>query len=442
MSVVDNLKQSMTRHIVSPLGLATVSYGILLVAWSFPPDVYADYVGETDRMYLNWQLLSFYTCCVTSFFVGYYIYRCFSGQRQTVQAIKLRGEFACLSLCVPVVLSSAACVIFLIKLGGRIDFVAMLAAHQGQSIKTAGMAGELVSGGWGSTVVVLTAVLWWAMYRFSQVTLTRLDRLVFYGLFGIGVFVDLLVCAATVDRTSLMPVAGGLFIIHLFRKTSGTHTRLASVLPIVCSVFATLGALFLGVSLLRGASAFKLLVASLLGYSIVSYNRLASLLAGTMSYTYGGRGAYLFPLAVRNDRLNSIIPFRSHFGWPSGDAQFLSEFVSVSAAGLNPTYIWSGTFGYIYSDIGWWCLLYLTLLGILAGYLWFEFRSGSAVGVIAYLWLAFSILFWMGGNYVFHERVVRFVTAGIVLSLYDKVVFTHRAPAPPAIAAMLARSGE
>ena len=418
----------MSLSLVSPVGLALASYIVFLGAWCFPPDLYTYYINEPDRMYLDWTLLTFYTCCVGGFLLGCALHRSIARRTEQLEPKELRGPCPSGYLCIPIILASLACIVFLLKLGAKIDFVAMLAARQGQEIKAAGLAGELVSGTWSSTGVFLTGILWWALYRSHQALMPLLDRLVFVTVFAIGVAVDLAVCIATVDRTSLMPLVAGLFIVYFFGKLSSASANLKQVLLIFGSGIVILASLFLGMSVLRGASASRFLITSLMGYSIVSYNRLSSLLSGTMVYAYGGLGTYLFPLAVRNERLNSIIPLRSHFGWPTGEAQFLSEFTSVLSSGLNSAYIWSGAFGYIYSDIGWWTILYLAAIGAMAHYLWTSFRGGNALGIISYLWVASSILFWIGGNVIFQEKLIRYCFIGIALNLYDRRLF--RKPSP------------
>jgi hypothetical protein len=144
-----------------------------------------------------------------------------------------------------------------------------------------------------------------------------------------------------------------------------------------------------------------------------------------MHYAYQGRAVYLFPLLVRNDRINDLIPMRDWFGWPDLLVQMESEFSAVLAAGLNGKYNWAGYFGYIYSDLGWWTPVYLLFLGVSTGFFWRRFCAGKTDGIIMYIWIAFSILFWVGGNWIFQEKIVRMGVAAILLAVYDRFSFRH-----------------
>src|SRR6202020_1703154 len=99
------------------------------------------------------------------------------------------------------------------------------------------------------------------------------------------------------------------------------------------------------------------------GYTVASYNRLAALLTGVMSYQYGGREGYLFPYLLDAKKINSVTGLSPVFMWPSSSELWLSESTSTLLAGLNGRYIWSGTFGYLYSDLGWFTMAYLFAVG-------------------------------------------------------------------------------
>jgi hypothetical protein len=47
--------------------------------------------------------------------------------------------------------------------------------------------------------------------------------------------------------------------------------------------------------------------------------------------------------------------------------------------------------------------------------------SGRALGLFTYPWVAFSILFWMGDNFIAHSKIVVFIGMGIVITIYDRM---------------------
>src|SRR5258708_32835749 len=58
------------RNIVSPYGLAMISYAFFLFACLIPPSIYSYYMMEPDLMFLDPATILFYTLCVASFVAG------------------------------------------------------------------------------------------------------------------------------------------------------------------------------------------------------------------------------------------------------------------------------------------------------------------------------------------------------------------------------------
>jgi hypothetical protein len=230
---------------------------------------------------------------------------------------------------------------------------------------------------------------------------------------------------ATVNRANLMPIVLGLLIVALFPRTRNVHTSivrlfLAGAGGSVASVCA-----FLLLSFLRGALGVNLLITGLLGYTIVSYNRMAALLTGVMHYAYEGRGVYLNPFLLGDEKINYLFHLADRFGWPTSLALWQTEFSSTSAAGLNPTFIWAGAFGYVYSDVGWFSVLYWFFIGLISGWVWARFTAGRSVGLVLYPWIAFSILMWCGPNFIFRTNFVQYCEFAVLLHLYD-MLFVRR----------------
>jgi hypothetical protein len=421
------LKRVVIRNIVSPSGLAIVSYSIFLFAWVFPSGMYTEYIHERDLMFLDPLSLAFYTSCVAAFLLGVRASRfVVSGSRKSVTAIAVRNPL--LYLAIPVFVSLVWCSIYLKMLGAKLDFVALLLSQQGESIKAAGQFGALGVGIWSSGLFMLTAALWWSAVRANQLQPRGIAKQTFRILFFVGVIVDVITCVATVDRTNLMPLIAGLSVIYLFGKTVSKNIKILRLLTLGLSSAAGVIGVFLLVSFLRGTIAIKGLMMLLLGYTIVSYNRMAALLLGVMYDSYQGRGVYLFPILRENETLNRIFHFNDRFDWPTAWGLWSSAFSSVASAGLNPGFNFYSVFGALYSDLGWLTPAYLFLMGILVGSLWWKFRAGKTFAIVLYPWCAFCILFWTGYNVMFDGRVIELVKMAVVLTVYDKFMLrqTHQ----------------
>jgi hypothetical protein len=419
--MIGYFKRLAIRSIASPYGLAMLSYCLFLFAWLFPPGLYTEYVREPDLMFLNPITLAFYSVCVAAFSLGVHFSRFFRSPAGKSTATHVSAGHPALYLVGPLFLAACFCSMYLILLGGKLNFVALLASQHGDAIKTANEMGKESQGRWDESLPLLTAVLWWSLFRARQLRLRGTTKKLFYLIFFPSMGVGILTCVATVDRTSLMPIIIGCLVISLFYKSRGVNVRLGNlVVTGLASMTAVLG-LFLIFSFLRGALAIHVLMTSLLGYTIVSYNRLTGLLIGVMHYAYEGRGVYLSRYVLEDVKLNSVFHLIDRFGWPNGFTLWQSEFLSTSASGLNSTFIWSGAFGYVYSDIGWWTPLFVCFVGVLAGYLWARFTAGKTVGVVLYPCVGFWILTWFATNSIFGVNFIRYIEFAVALTFYDWV---------------------
>jgi hypothetical protein len=425
--MISHLKRLILGNLVSPYGLAVVSYSIFLFAWIFPPGLYTQYVEEQNLMFLDPLTFVFYTACVASFMLGVRAFSfCAPALKPNKPGRKLYRS-SLLYLLVPLFLGSVLACVRLIKLRAQVDFIGLISSQQGNTLKQVLHSGTLEDAQWSLTLMVLTGVLWWASFRARQVQLVGVTRWVFACCFLVALVIDIVACIAALDRTNLMPLVAGLAVISLFGRTQVKGFRLSKVLAIGLAFAVGVVALFLALSFVRGASAGNRLVSSFLGYTIVSYNRLTALLTGVMHYEYGGKGQYLFAYLSESRRLNSLTGLSRAFGWPDASELWLSEFASTVVAGLNSRYIWSGTFGYIYADLGWLSLLYLFANGLMAGYLWAKFKLGGTIGLVLYPWVAFCILFWLGWNPLFGGYFVTFSVTAVALVVYD-YFFLRSAP--------------
>ncbi len=414
-----SLRGLVVRHLVSPYGIAIVPCCGFLFAWLFPPDVYTYYVREPDLMYRNPDALLFFVACAGAFLLGVRLVGQFASAASAVAVpkIQLRSGSPLLYLVAPLALAALPCFVYMTLIASSMNVFALILSQQGDLVKQA-ITGASSDGIWGSTLFLLTGVLWWAGYRANQLQLRGSSRRIFSCVFWACFAVDFLTCLASFDRTNLMPLLAGTTLIYLFFATRAANMRLGKLFATgFGSAFAIVGA-FLAVQFARGASRIDVFITSMLGYTIVSYNRMAALILGAMHYQFEGKGAYVVAFFLQNDRFSGV---RGELGLPNSYGLWLSEFPSLTAAGLNSSYNWASVFGYVFSDLGWWTPLYLFAAGILAGYLWSRFRAGTPLGIVFYPWMAFWILFWFGWNLLFDARGVVLLETAVLLVVYDRL---------------------
>jgi hypothetical protein len=146
---------------------------------------------------------------------------------------------------------------------------------------------------------------------------------------------------------------------------------------------------------------------------------LAAVLDGRLHYPYSGRGLYISGFVAFNKTFNNIFHVNQLFSWPDFDTAWRSEFGAVSSAGLDGRLIWSGAFGYVFSDLKWASPLLLFIYGLVTGWVWHLLKLGKTVGVVLYPWCAFCVLFWFGTNYLLDPRAIVLLLVALALGLYE-----------------------
>jgi hypothetical protein len=412
--------------IASPYGPAALASAVFLIAWVFPPALYSSFVGEPYKTFLDPVTGLFFALCVAGFIAGLRVHRSF---RPAAWSAPLRGVTSSSPLIyviIPLLVAMAFSIGDVIRLGGHINFIALLAARQGQDIKTLGKGGmQLGEGIWLNGPIVLAAALWWFLYRVNQLRFGSGMRRLLMLTWLCALLVGVVETGATVDRTHLMPLIIGSGILILFNREKGGQLRFLEIAFLGILACAAVGGVFILFSFLRGVSGTQMLVRTLLGYSIAAYNRLAMLLHGGLHEFYGGKGTYLFTyLQDENSALTRLIPFNL----PNHSQIYSSEFSALAISGLNASFNWLSVFGYIFVDIGWATPVYTFFTGILAGFFWVKFKRGDTLGLAVYPFIAFWIVFWSGWNLLFEGTFEHLILTGIALAVWDRMFLTRTQP--------------
>jgi hypothetical protein len=410
--------QTIVRNLASPYVLALASFVIFLFGWACPPQIYTRFMSEPDYMFLDQLTLVFYAACVLSFCAGAYLAGKIWAKSSNTENAPLSRRSPLPYLLFPIGVGVLFCCGCFLAIGQHFDLLGLLKSGQGGIIKQAIHSGEVKVSIFGTARLFTTAILWWAADRGARLEMTPTQRSIFRVSFAVAVLADVLACIATVDRTALMPLLIGLIIIGVDRSARSGRLTLKSAALRAIGGACLLTGLFVGFSYLRGFRGFQGHATTFMGYTITSYNRLTALVHGIMHYQFGGRGAYLFQ-CLTMAKISSLLGLGNFM--PDGSALWESEFGSTLSAGLNPMYIWSGTFGYLYSDLGWGALVYLFGVGALAGWAWSRFHMGTILGRVLYPWIAFWVLFWLGWNVLFAVYFLNILVGICFLGLYEFV---------------------
>lgn len=389
-------------------------------------------------MFLDVSSLIFYSLCVVGFLLGLGITKLLTPRLSPICFSKSRIVYPARLLIMPLLIGTFVCILScILMVRAYPNLIALLWSAEGYQLK---QNEEVFQIPLGLANTWLLGILWWAIWRYNQMQPGRWARRVIKLCFLVAFTACTVSSALQLSRGELMPIIAGSAIVYLLTKLrrKPLSSKFILVYAIVAAV-AVVG-LFLLFSALRGLGSQRFL-ADLVAYSIASYNRLSAVIHGRIVYPYAGRGIYLWSFLGFNNMLNGIVPFRDWLHWPSFLQVWQSEFNANWNAGLNRFVIWSGAFGYIFSEIGWFSPLYLLLYGMLYGVVWRSVKRGHLLGILLYPWFAFCILFWFGMNYLFDNKLIVLLLDVVFLTAYEYIAL-RRSPLPkvPADAALSAQA--
>jgi hypothetical protein len=264
------------------------------------------------------------------------------------------------------------------------------------------------------------AIIWWFAFRLWESRISGATRRWMTALLCLAVLVAMANSIVHAERVTLMPIIAGLFPIYVFAKGTARTGQLWPVLrPIVIGVCGILGLFFL-LSQARGNAVTESSSKLLLGYTIASYNRLATLLQGSLRFDYPGNIQDLCWFFSYNKYFNAAIPYATIFNIPDAIVSWESDFRATAAAGLVQGYMYPSVFGYVFRDIGSWSPIYFAFQGILVGWAWKSFQGGRVFGLMLYPWCTFAILFWFGWNLFLTDTYFYIGAAAIIMISYEK----------------------
>jgi hypothetical protein len=213
----------------------------------------------------------------------------------------------------------------------------------------------------------------------------------------------------------------GLAILTLTRKAVKSQMSIRFLVVSGLATAISVPLLFMVFSLMRGTNNWNDQITTFLGYTVSSYNRLAAIMNGRLRYPFAGHGMYLSGVVAHS----SLLPFSKMIRTPDSLDVWAAEFGAVSQAGLDGRLVWSGAFGYIFAELGWFSFVFVFGYGVLYGFVWKWIKSGTVKGVVLYPWFGFCILFWLGTNYLLDQPMEVFVAIAIGLTVFEHLCGVH-----------------
>ncbi|MFZ0296936.1 MAG: hypothetical protein WAM13_01175 [Candidatus Sulfotelmatobacter sp.] len=414
------IRDLVIRNIVSPYGMTFAALLLFLVAFLFPPGLYSSYVQEPDLMFLDPASLAFFLLCTLGFLLGLMLIDFVfpvRGFRYEKRETRISPMWF---LLVPLIAGTALTILSIVLLlRNNTYLLELLLAAEGRQLKSDG--GIDLEGTISLATPVLMGIVWWAIWRKNQFSIRGWRRFTVHSTIIVATLTMLVSSTLRLARGDLMPMFAGIAILFLLHRLMSGRLRGVSVLKFVAFCTVSIVALFILFSMLRGLSTPDDLIGNILGYTIGAYNRLAAVVNGRLRYPFSGRGLYISGFVSFNKTFNELFRVNQLFAWPDFDTVWQSEFGAVTAAGLDGRLLWSGTFGYIFSDLKWLSPLFLFIYGLGTGWAWRLLKLGKTTGIVLYPWCAFCILFWFGTNYLLDPRAVVLLLVAISLGLYELI---------------------
>ena len=412
------MQLSTANRLTAPSGLAAFSFAFFIACWCLPARIYTHYMGEPNLLFLDGATMLLFSLCVLGFWCGDRIAANPLAPRAAAGPLPATTLPPALWLSLPLIAGTVMTVIssIIIVRNNPSVLLLMFAGELGQEKNNLDLDGSF-----SLSASVLTGVVWWATYRLGQLNLSPAGRRFIKLQLFVAVSVVLVSSSLKLARGELMPIIAGLAIVQISSsirngKAKGGHT----IRNILIGLVAVVG-LFSLFSFLRGISEGDRFVRDLLGYSVSSYNRLAAVVNGTLHYPFAGKGIYLSSFVTYNESFNRLIPLARIFDWPSFTEAWSSEFSATWNAGLNGFLIWSGTFGYLFSDLGWFTPALLAAYGYVYRLVWNAYCSGATWAIVLYPWFAFCVLFWFGTNFLLDTKGVVLLLTGLGLTAYERL---------------------
>jgi hypothetical protein len=421
--VTNNRQSRVLTNIVSPYGLAIISYAFFLTACLIPPSVYSYYLQEPDLMFLDPPTILFYTLCVMSFVAGVALFGfLFPVIRRTQFSIQTKIRPA-LFILIPLLIAVAVCSmsdVLVIKRNPLI--LPLLLSQQATQLRTPDGSGIDFGGTFNIAPLFLTGFLWWAQWRlWNLASLKRKGRIAIRVAIVCGLLASFVASTLAVSRHGFVVLIMGLGIFYLFRRTQNDEVGPRQIYkPIL--IFAVGGSLFFFlIGMLRGGIGVGSMLQSFLGYTAASYNRLAAVLAGRLHFEYLARGIYFSNCLSFNNTVNRVIPYREIMNLPDYYDWWRSAFSSVGQAGLDGNLIFLGAFGELFLEVGWFAPLCLLGYGVFYGFAWRQMRKGTITGIVLYPYCAYCILFWFSTNGLLDNDFAALLIDIALISVFERL---------------------
>lgn len=386
-----------------------------------PPKYYLQLMREPDFIFLNPQAFLYISICTCFFCIGILFWKVvckeFKLKYDIHNRLTVPYNYICVYILIPVMVLLSLNIYSIYLIINNNSSVFLYLALDISSFGTIKNQIELTDS-LGAAGPMAASIALWALYNFFNYKdqISKKQKIIISLFIFLIIFSCIFRAVIKVARYEMMPLLFGLLVIyiHYKYKTKSNFKILLYLSFFLVSVISIFGVF----SFTRGFATLSDVFQSIVGYTLTSYNHMAALLSGKLIYLNPGNLYYLLSFfqdaPLLKDSLSS-----GYFNWPATDLIRYREFSDTFRAGLNGSYIWLTSYGYLWISLGYLTPLVFLINGILMEFYWAKFINGKQSGLIFYPWLFFCIIFWFGTSMLTSKFTVSIIITYLFIKFYD-----------------------
>jgi hypothetical protein len=423
--------RSFGLKVVSPLFLAIINLFMVFIAIIFPPQLFSQAASEPDIVFLNSGYALLAIACTVSFISGIIFYRLLRGSDKIVfpksPGFKptdslVRRIKIILNCCLGINVAT----IFLLMY--RVGLHRLLRSLTDKTVALSVRNEILIVGRVAGLNILVFQTLALVTLVVAFFVLLNMKRPVscwwFKFLFFCVAITYVVISFIAITRWPILQLAFSLLLIYVLYRNTMTGLGFGRVLKLGMLFIGFSLVIFLGIGLIKyGASH---VIDSIIGYTMASYNLGAAVTSGIFHQPNSGSTFatfgffWQFPLLGEYFRrigihygLNLPIAGGANMTWVNAWAREI-----VQTTNLNPHWLWTTVYGYIYADIGWNALFIFFIYGAISQLLYDGFARLRLFHVALYSFFFIYQITWFTSVFISNTTLDDYIAFTLVIVLY------------------------
>ena len=416
---------------VSPLFLAIANLFAVFIALIFPPGWFSEAAHEPDIVFFNAKYALIAIACTAAFIAGIAFYRLLRGSSSIFfrkspsfhsSDSLIRKIKKLLRFCLSINVATAALLIHGIGLHrffqSLTDKTIALAVRN--EILIAGRVSGINILALQTLVFVTLVVAFFVLLNMNKsASLTRLKAW-FISVAVTYIFISFL----AITRWPILQLTFSLLLIYVLYRNTISGVGLGRMLKLGILFIGLSLIVFLGIGVLKYGPSYVL--DSIIGYTIASYNLGAAVVSGAFRQPNSGSTFatfgffWQFPILGNYFRqvgisygLNLPIAGGADMTWVNTWAREIIE-----TTDLNPHWLWTTVYAYIYADVGWAVLFVFFIYGAISQYLYECFIRLRLFQVALYAFFFVYQITWFTSVFISNTILDDYIVFALTLAFY------------------------